>query len=174
MLSNCPEMSYLARIGRPDIHWSVNKLARAITKWTRACETRLARLISYIHDTSDYRQCCHVGNTAQHCWLGSFQHSDFAGDLEDSKSTSGRILCIFGSRTFVPTSWMCKTHTSVSHSSTESEVISLDASWSLGFSDWSIALFHDPTNSGNLCDNERSRKRTNTRTKKHSNQDDLK
>ena len=26
---------YLARIGRSDILWSVNKLARAITKWTR-------------------------------------------------------------------------------------------------------------------------------------------
>ena len=25
---------YLARIGRPDILWSVNKLARSITKWT--------------------------------------------------------------------------------------------------------------------------------------------
>ena len=50
-----------------------------------------------------------------------FQDSDFAGDLEDSKSTSG------GSHTFVPISWMCKKQTSVSHSSTESEIISLDA-----------------------------------------------
>ena len=36
-------------------------------------------------------------------------------------------MCIFGSRTFVPVSWMCKERTSVSHSSTESEIISLDA-----------------------------------------------
>ena len=35
--------------------------------------------------------------------------------------------CIFGSRTFVPTSWMCKKQTSVSHSSRESEIVSLDA-----------------------------------------------
>ena len=55
-----------------------------------------------------------------------FKHSDFAGDLEDSKSTSGGTLCIFGSHTFVPISWMCKKQTSVSHSSTESEIISLD------------------------------------------------
>ena len=55
------------------------------------------------------------------------QDSDFAGDLEDSKSTSGGVLCIFGRRTFVPMSWMCKKQTSVSHSSTESELISLDA-----------------------------------------------
>ena len=33
----------------------------------------------------------------------------------------------FGSHTFVPISWMCKKQTSVSHSSTESEFISLDA-----------------------------------------------
>ena len=69
---------------------------------------------------SGYPQYCHVGNTAQHCRLGLFQDSDFAGDFEDSKSTLGRVLCIFGSRKFVPTSWMCKKQTSVSHSSTES------------------------------------------------------
>ena len=33
----------------------------------------------------------------------------------------------FGSHTFVPISWMCKKQTWVSHSSTESEIISLDA-----------------------------------------------
>ena len=35
---------YLARIGRLDILWSVNKLARSVTKWTQACDKRLARL----------------------------------------------------------------------------------------------------------------------------------
>ena len=49
---------YLARIGRPDFLWSVNKLARSITKWTKACDKRLARLVSYIHHTCEYRQCC--------------------------------------------------------------------------------------------------------------------
>ena len=51
---------YLARIGRPDILWSVNKLARSITKWTKACDKRLNRLISYIHHTCEYKQYCHV------------------------------------------------------------------------------------------------------------------
>ena len=94
---------------------------------TRACDRRLARLIAYIHHTNDHRQFCVTWeNTAQHCRLGLFQDSDFAGDLEDSTSTSGSILCIFGSRTFVPRSWMCKKQTSVSHMSAESEVTSLD------------------------------------------------
>ena len=56
-----------------------------------------------------------------------FRDPDFAGDPEDSISTSGGVLCIFGSRTYVSISWMCKKQTSVSHSSTESEIISLDA-----------------------------------------------
>ena len=118
---------YLARIGRPDILCSVNKLARSITKWTKACDKRLNRLISYIHHTCEYKQYCHVGNTAKQCRLGLFQDSDFAGDLEDSKSTSGGTLCICGSHTLVPISWMCKKQTAVSHSSTESEIISLDS-----------------------------------------------
>ena len=67
-----------------------------------------------------------MGNTAKQCRPGLFQDSDFAGDLEDPKSTSGGTLCIFGSHTFVPKSWMCKKQTAVSHSSTESEIISLD------------------------------------------------
>ena len=70
---------YLARIGISDILWSVNKLARSITKGTKACE----------------------------CRLGLCQDSDFAGDLDDSKSTSGGTLCIFGSHTFVSISWVC-------------------------------------------------------------------
>ena len=80
-----------------------------------------------MHHTCEYKQYCHVGNTAKQCRLGLFPDSDFAGDLEGSKSTSGGTLCIFGSHTFVPISWMCKKQTSVSHSSTESEIISLDA-----------------------------------------------
>ena len=46
----------LARIGRLDILWSVNKLGRSITKWTKACDKRLNRLISDIHHTCEYRQ----------------------------------------------------------------------------------------------------------------------
>ena len=119
---------FLTRIGRPDIPWSVNQLARSVTTWTGARDKGSARLISYLHHTSTNRQCCHVGNTAQQCRFGLSQDSDFAGDLEDSKSTSGEGLNVsLGSRTFVTMSWLCKKRTSVSHNSTESETISLDA-----------------------------------------------
>ena len=102
--------SYLARIGRPDILWSVNKLARSITKWTAPCDKRLNRLISYIHYTCENKQFFYVGNVAKQCRLGLFQDSVSAGDFEDSKSTCGGTLCVFGSHTFVPRIWISKEH----------------------------------------------------------------
>ena len=102
------------------------KIARSVTKWTKACDKRLNRLIScmfIIHvNTDNIFMWVILLNNAD--W--DFQDSDFAGDLEDSKSTSEGTVCVFGSHTFVPISWMCKKQTAVSHSSTESEIISLD------------------------------------------------
>ena len=139
---------YLARIGRLDIQWSVNKLARSITNWTKACDKRLSLLISYIHHTCNYKQYCPVGNIAKQCRLGPFQ--DY---LEDLKSTSGGTLCIFGSHA------LCKEQTSVSHSSTESEIISLDAGLrmdaipALDFWDLIVAVLH-----GNTYQNDQERR----------------
>ena len=58
---------------------------------------------------------------------GSFKIHILQEILKIRKSTSGGALWVFGSPTFVPISWMCKKQTSVSHSSTGSEIISLDA-----------------------------------------------
>ena len=119
---------YLARVGRPDILWSVNMLARSVTRWTQACDRRLARLISYIHYTSDYHQYRHVGNAAQHCRLGLFQDSDFAGDLEDSKFNVRRSFCAHSEAEHLYRSVGCARGKRQCHtSSTESEIISLDA-----------------------------------------------
>ena len=84
----------------------------------------LARLISYLECTWDFRQFSHVGDKASECKLGFFQHADVAGDLTDLKSASGGMLW-FGDHAFVPISWACKKQTAVSHS-TEAKVISLD------------------------------------------------
>ena len=50
--------------------------------------------------------------------------------LREILKIQNRVLeehcAFFGSHTFVPISWMCQKQTSVSHSSTESEIISLD------------------------------------------------
>ena len=48
-----------------------------------------------LSQTIEHRQCGHVRNKAQHCRLGLFQDTDFAGDHKDSKSTSRRVLSHF-------------------------------------------------------------------------------
>ena len=118
---------YLTRIGRPDFLWSVNNFARSITKWTKTCDKRLSRLISYIHHTGEYKQHCHVGNTAKQCRLGLFQDSDFAGDLENSKSIYIRWNIVHFWTSYVCSNQLDVSEISVSHNSTESESISLDA-----------------------------------------------
>ena len=118
---------YLASVGRPDLLWTVNLLARQVTKWTKACDRRMERLISYIHRNRDHTHVNFVGDPPEDCFLALFQDASFAGDLMDSKSTSGGLLALVGPKTFVTLAWRCKKQTAVSHSSAEAEVISLDA-----------------------------------------------
>ena len=67
-----------------------------------------------------------MGNNAKQCRLGLFQGSDLQEILRTQNPLLEEHCAFFGSHTFVPFSWMCKKQTSVSHSSTESEIISLD------------------------------------------------
>ena len=118
---------YLARVGRPDLLWTVNDLARNVTKWNVACDRRLHRLISYLEHTREWVQTCFVGDPPEECKIVMYVDAGFAGDLTDSKSTSGATLFLVGPNTFVPITWLCKKQGAVSHSSTEAEVIALDA-----------------------------------------------
>ena len=135
---------YVARIARYDFMWTVNMLAREVTRWTQACDRRLHRLICYMHQTAEYAQLCFVGDSPSKCWLAMFSDASFAGDLRDSKSTSGGILCLVGPNTYVPISWLCKKQGAVSHSTAEAEVISLDAGVRLeglpALSLWSLVI----------------------------------
>ena len=98
MLSNCSEMLVLCT------YWTTSY--SIVSEQTCTIDHKMDQSLWQTIISFDlYKQYCHVGNTAKQCRLGLFQDSDFAGDLEDSKSTSGRTLCIFGSHTFVPISW---------------------------------------------------------------------
>ena len=118
---------YLARTNGPYILWSVNALARKVTKWTVACDKRLLRLMSYPHQTKDHVITSFVGNRIEDCQVNLFVDASFASDLEDSKSTTGAIIVLVGSNTWAPINWMCKKQGAVSHSSTEAEVIALES-----------------------------------------------
>ncbi len=117
---------FLARIGRPDLLWTVSMLAREVTKWTVACDKRLLKFISYIKITEHYVQHCFIGDAPENCWIAMFCDASFAGYLRDSKSTTGAYVCLVGENTFMPLTWICKKQGAVSHSSTEAEIIVLE------------------------------------------------
>ena len=145
---------YLGRIGRPGYFM--------VREHTCMCYHWVDQSLRQTLSTFDFIQSSHLsiqtivscGKHSSAMQIGTlFQDSDFAGDSEDSKSKSCGLLCIFGSHTFVPIRWMCKKQTSVSHSSTEAEIISLDAglrmdgvpsSWSSGFGSRSVSFFPEP------------------------------
>ena len=117
---------YLARIGRPDILWSVNKRARSITNWTKACDKRPNRLISYIHHTCEYKQYCHVGDTAKQCRLGLL--TPILREILRIQNLLGVEHCAFLEVIHLFRKVGCvRNKLQVSHNSTESEIISLDA-----------------------------------------------
>ena len=109
-----------------DLYWTVNALARNVTKWTVADDKRLHKLMCYIEHTKDWVLKCHVGDFPEHIRLKEFVDASFAGDLTDSKPTSATMHCLIGPRTFVPLTWMCKKQGCVSHSSTEAELVALE------------------------------------------------
>ena len=109
---------YLARIGILDILWPVNKLARSITKWTRACDKRLNRLISYIHHTCEYKQYCYVGNTAYGAGWDCFE-TPILREILKTQNQHQEVSCVF-SDCFSP--WK-KTQ---NHDRTEKPVVCLD------------------------------------------------
>lgn len=70
---------------------------------------------------------CWVGDQPQNIQLAVFCDASFSRDLRDSKSTSGELIALIGPHTYVPLTWFTKKQRAVSHSSTEAELIALDA-----------------------------------------------
>ena len=107
--------------------WAVNILAREVTKWNVACDKRLHRLISYIHYTQDWVLKKLVGDKPEDCRIAAFCDASFVAELRDSKSSTGGYIALVGPRAFVPSLGPAKMQGATSHSSTEAEVIAMEA-----------------------------------------------
>ena len=116
---------YGARVARYDLLRPVQALASKITKWTKLCDRKLHRLVSYINETVQI--CLHawVGDPIERIKMVLYCDADLASDRNDHKSTSGVFLCLMGPQTFVPIAAYCRKQTSVSKSTPEAEVVAL-------------------------------------------------
>ena len=114
---------FAARMARWDLLRATQSLASRVTKWSRDCDTALHRLICYINSSLDTYMQGFVGDRISECKLWLFCDADWAGE-HDSKSTSGCALLLVGPNTYYPLNAFSKKQTSITMSSTESEVVS--------------------------------------------------
>ena len=117
---------YGARFVRFDYLWPIGDLARNTTKWTRAHDRRLDRLMGHLNATIDHALEGFVGDSPEKCSVVCYCDASFADELRTSKSTSGMFLAIVGPNTFMPITAFAKRQTCVSHSTTESEMVALE------------------------------------------------
>ena len=93
---------------------------------TKACGRRLHRLICYLHTTNQYTLESFCGDNADALTLFVYADADFAGDTKSSKPTSGAYIALVAKNTFISLGAWSKKQAVVSHSSTESGIVSLE------------------------------------------------
>ena len=102
---------------RPDLIFSVSYLSRFMSKPYSNHMAAAKRVLRYIKGTVDYG-LVYVSDKEPR--LTGYYDSDYAGDLDDRKSTSGYIF-LLGSK---PIAWNCSKQKVVALSSCEAEYIS--------------------------------------------------
>lgn len=109
---------YLTVNSRPDIAVAVSILSRKVSKPTSRDLTELRRVLKYLKYTRDLKLKLGGSDGMR---MEGYADSDWAGDLQSRKSTSGYIFK-FGSGII---SWGCKKQQNVTLSSTEAEYVAL-------------------------------------------------
>ena len=119
---------WVARLARPDLLKPITALARHVQSWSKNCDKQLHRLMCYMSATPDLKLTGRVGDPINDVHLRLYVDADFAGDREDTKSTSGGFLTLVGPNTFFPLAWVSKKQTATSKSTAESELVSMSLS----------------------------------------------
>ena len=111
---------YLVKYSRPDIVNCVRELAKMSGKATVLNYNQLLRCIKYVVNTKHHGTFA-LKSTEDYYTINAFCDSDYAGDYETRRSTSGFIIYINGS----PIVWKSKGQERVAYSSTEAEYIAM-------------------------------------------------
>ena len=101
---------------RPDIAHAVGVLSRFMSNPGKEHWTIVKRVFRYLRGTSDYG-LCYQGRPGLERMLDirGFVDADWAGDLDQRRSTSGYVFSLFGGAV----SWMSKRQSVVALSTTE-------------------------------------------------------
>lgn len=111
-------LMYAMLTTRPDLSAAVNYYSRFQSNATESHWKGLKRILRYIKDTVDLALLYRKTNSPP---LVGYADSDWAGALDDRKSTTGYLFEVFGA----VVTWTTRKQTTVSLSSTEAEYIAL-------------------------------------------------
>lgn len=111
-------LMFLMHCSRPDIAFEVTKVAQFCENPQPPHWKRVKRIMRYLKGTQDY--ALHFGCKINDLSLTAYCDSDWAGDPETRRSTSG-FLVMFGRG---PVSWNTRQQKTVALSSTEAEYMS--------------------------------------------------
>ena len=111
-------LMYATVCTRPDIAHEVGVLSRFMSNPGKEHWTAVKQVFKYLRGTSDYG-LCYQGRLGLERMLDirGFVDVDWAGDLEQRRSTSGYVFSLFGGAV----SWMSKIQSVVALSTTEAE-----------------------------------------------------
>ncbi len=88
---------YLGRMMRVDLCWTINTVARCITRWTQLQYTQACCLFSYLAHTGEaHLRGTVVCSDASWVKLVAYPDADLSGALVTVKSTSGGLLALEG------------------------------------------------------------------------------
>ena len=105
---------------------AATSLASYLTKWTKACDRALFRLMCYITSTAASTLTRFIGDPPSELKLRLYADADFAGDKDTLRSTSGAFLAIVGPHSFMSLAAETKKQSCVSHSPPEAEIVSIN------------------------------------------------
>ena len=115
---------------RPDISQAVSVVSRFMANPGKAHWQGVKWILRYLKGTAD-KGLCFGGDT---CKVSGFVDSDYAGDLDRRRSTTGYVFSIHGA----PVSWRSMLQATVALSTTEAEYMAIaegvkEALWLWGF-----------------------------------------
>lgn len=112
-------LTYATLTTRPDLCAATNYFSRFQSNYTHEHFTHAKRILRYVQGTSDLK-LAYRRNVDADTLIG-YADSDWAGDKNDSKSTSGYVFKLFGNTV----TWGTHKQSTVSQSSTEAEYVAL-------------------------------------------------
>ncbi len=114
-------LSYLSVTTRPDITYSVNKMAKFCVDPSKHHWTGVKHILRYLKGTIQHG-ITYTKQSSGECV--AYSDADWGRDLDDRKSTSGYLFVISGG----PVSWKSKKQSSVALSTAEAEYMALASS----------------------------------------------